>query len=138
MLYFADICAGPGGFSEYLTWRRCNPFPTDRFGPDSLTRNIDGDIMSASETSLVEPAKAPPAQFPRVKGYGLTLKGDCDFKLHEFLAGPVETFYPFYGPTPKSDGDITSWANLASFAKLIHDNTDGAGVHIAMADGVSV
>ena len=24
MLYFADICAGPGGFSEYVLWRRKN------------------------------------------------------------------------------------------------------------------
>nr|CAH8847075.1 unnamed protein product [Trichobilharzia regenti] len=24
ILYFADICAGPGGFSEYILWRRCN------------------------------------------------------------------------------------------------------------------
>ena len=22
LLYFADICAGPGGFSEYVLWRR--------------------------------------------------------------------------------------------------------------------
>lgn len=23
LLYFADICAGPGGFSEYVLWRKC-------------------------------------------------------------------------------------------------------------------
>lgn len=22
ILYFADICAGPGGFSEYVLWRK--------------------------------------------------------------------------------------------------------------------
>jgi len=22
LLYFADICAGPGGFSEYILWRK--------------------------------------------------------------------------------------------------------------------
>ena len=22
LLYFADVCAGPGGFSEYVLWRR--------------------------------------------------------------------------------------------------------------------
>ena len=22
VLYFADICAGPGGFSEYILWRK--------------------------------------------------------------------------------------------------------------------
>jgi len=22
LLYFADVCAGPGGFSEYVLWRK--------------------------------------------------------------------------------------------------------------------
>ncbi len=56
-LYFCDICSGPGGFSEYVLWRKkC-----------------------------------------LAKGFGMTLKGDCDFKLDEFLAGTPECFEPFYG-----------------------------------------
>lgn len=57
LLYFGDICAGPGGFSEYVLWR----------------------------------AKG------ECKGFGLTLKGPCDFKLEDFFAGPVEMFEPHYG-----------------------------------------
>ena len=57
ILYFADVCAGPGGFSEYVLWRK----------------GVD------------------------VKGFGFTLKGDCDFKLSEFFAAPSEFFEPHYG-----------------------------------------
>ena len=56
-MYFGDICAGPGGFSEYVLWR------------------MKGEC----------------------KGFGLTLKGPCDFKLEDFFAGPVEMFEPHYG-----------------------------------------
>lgn len=57
LLYFADICAGPGGFSEYVLWRK-------KWGS---------------------------------KGFGFTLKGQNDFKLEDFFAGPPETFEPHYG-----------------------------------------
>lgn len=57
LLYFADICAGPGGFSEYVLWR----------------------------------SKA------EAKGFGMTLRGSCDFKLEDFFAGPAEMFEPHYG-----------------------------------------
>ncbi len=65
----------------------------------------------------------------------MTLIGDCDFKLNDFVAGPVETFMPFYGVN--NDGDITCWPNLASFANFVHESTKGVGVHVVMADGVS-
>ena len=48
LLYFADVCAGPGGFSEYILWRKKW----------------------------------------RSKGFGFTLRGNNDFKLEDFFAGP--------------------------------------------------
>ena len=57
LLYFADVCAGPGGFSEYVLWR------------------------TKGES----------------KGFGLTLKGNNDFKVEDFFAGPPEMFEPHYG-----------------------------------------
>lgn len=74
--------------------------------------------------------------FPRIRGFGMTLRGPCDFKLNKFVAGPVETFKTYYGPG-KSDGDITEWANLAGFSNLVAHHTQGQGVHVVMADGVS-
>ncbi|VDM17790.1 unnamed protein product [Hydatigera taeniaeformis] len=105
ILHFADICAGPGGFSEYLTWRRGHP------------------LNSTSS----------PHYFPRIRGYGMTLVGPCDFKMDKFIAGPAETFHPFYGSA--KDGDITKWENLASFAQFVAHNTGDKGVHVVMADG---
>ncbi|CAL1265972.1 unnamed protein product [Larinioides sclopetarius] len=93
LLYFADVCAGPGGFSEYVLWRKkweC-------------------------------------------KGFGFTLKGQNDFKLEDFFAGPPETFEPYYGED--GDGDIYSPRNLKSFQKFVRSNTEGKGVHFMMADG---
>lgn len=65
----------------------------------------------------------------------MTLKGECDFKLRKFIAGPMENFRAYYGTA--DDGDITKWCNLASFAKTIISATYGKGVHLVMADGVS-
>lgn len=64
LLYFADVCAGPGGFSEYVLYRKKW----------------------------------------EAKGFGFTLKGENDFKLHDFFAGPSETFSPFYGIN--DDGNV--------------------------------
>ncbi|KAK6182178.1 hypothetical protein SNE40_009918 [Patella caerulea] len=96
ILYFADICAGPGGFSEYVLWRK------------------KGDS----------------------KGFGMTLKGQNDFKLEDFFAGPGEMFEPFYGVGGiDGDGDIFNPDNQDAFTNFVLDNTDGKGVHFVMADG---
>uniref|UniRef100_A0A0X3NXS6 Cap-specific mRNA (nucleoside-2'-O-)-methyltransferase 1 n=1 Tax=Schistocephalus solidus TaxID=70667 RepID=A0A0X3NXS6_SCHSO len=63
----------------------------------------------------------------------MTLVGECDFKLKDFVAGPVEAFWPHYGTC--KNGDITSWTNLNSFANFIRKSTNGAGVSVVMADG---
>ncbi|XP_060554064.1 cap-specific mRNA (nucleoside-2'-O-)-methyltransferase 1-like isoform X2 [Ruditapes philippinarum] len=96
LLYFADICAGPGGFSEYVLWRT----------------NAEA------------------------KGFGMTLKGSCDFKLEDFFAGPPEMFEPHYGVGGiEGDGDIFRPENQQAFIQFVKDNTDNQGVHVVMADG---
>ncbi|KAJ8309113.1 hypothetical protein KUTeg_013987 [Tegillarca granosa] len=96
LLYFADICAGPGGFSEYVLWR----------------------------------SKA------EAKGFGMTLKGQNDFKLEEFLAGPAEMFETHYGVGGiHGDGDIFNSDNQAEFTNFVKQNTESHGVHFVMADG---
>lgn len=93
LLYFADVCAGPGGFSEYVLWRKKW----------------------------------------HAKGFGLTLKGENDFKLSEFHAAPCETFHPYYGP--QNTGDVYDPANQDAFKNLIMTHTHGKGVHFMMSDG---
>lgn len=62
-----------------------------------------------------------------------------DFKLDAFLASPCETFDPHYGVGGYSgDGDITRPDNQLEFINYVKENTEGKGVHFAMADGVSV
>ncbi|XP_067142705.1 cap-specific mRNA (nucleoside-2'-O-)-methyltransferase 1 isoform X1 [Centruroides vittatus] len=96
LLYFADICAGPGGFSEYVLWRKKW----------------------------------------EAKGFGFTLRGQNDFKLEEFFAGPPESFEPHYGVNGlEGDGDIYVSENLREFRRFVLENTDGKGVHFVMADG---
>lgn len=97
-LYFCDVCAGPGGFSEYVLWRK----------------KIN------------------------VKGFGFTLKGDCDFKLNDFLVGAPEFFETHYGVNVlDGDGDVTRTDNIQEFKKFVLSSTNNKGVHFMMADGVS-
>jgi cap1 methyltransferase len=98
-LYFVDICAGPGGFSEYVLWRKKN----------------------------------------KSKGFGMTLRGDNDFRLDDFIAGAPEYFETYYGLNGvEGDGDITNPGNLTEFAKFVLSSTNDQGVHFVMADGVRI
>lgn len=92
LLYFADVCAGPGGFSEYVLWRKKW----------------------------------------HAKGFGFTLRCENDFKLEKFLAGPPETFDPFYGI--KEDGNVYDPENIESLTHYVLKQTD-VGVHFMMSDG---
>ncbi|XP_033932248.1 cap-specific mRNA (nucleoside-2'-O-)-methyltransferase 1 [Pseudochaenichthys georgianus] len=96
LLYFGDVCAGPGGFSEYILWRR-------RW---------------------------------HAKGFGMTLKGPCDFKLEDFFAAPSELFEPYYGEGGvDGDGDITRPENITAFRNFVLESTERRGMHFLMADG---
>uniref|UniRef100_A0A7E5A1U6 Cap-specific mRNA (nucleoside-2'-O-)-methyltransferase 1 n=1 Tax=Panagrellus redivivus TaxID=6233 RepID=A0A7E5A1U6_PANRE len=94
MWYFADVCAGPGGFSEYLLWRKA---------------------------------------YYNCKGFGFTLKGDCDFKLDKFLAASACYFDTYYGP--HDDGDVYNPENLIALEKYVKNGTDHKGVHLVTCDG---
>jgi len=96
LLYFADVCAGPGGFSEYVLWRR------------------------KQET----------------KGFGFTLRGDCDFKLENWHAASSECFEPHYGVGGlEGDGDVYRPDNQQTVTEFIMNNTNNKGLHFVMADG---
>ncbi|ESN99857.1 hypothetical protein HELRODRAFT_192823 [Helobdella robusta] len=96
LLTFADICAGPGGFSEYILWRKKG----------------------------------------MCKGFGFTLKGNNDFKLEDFSAGPPEMFEPHYGVKgADGDGDIFQMDNQKEFEEFVRWRTNGRGVHVVLADG---
>ncbi|KAI6191511.1 Cap-specific mRNA (nucleoside-2'-O-)-methyltransferase 1 [Aphelenchoides bicaudatus] len=94
MFYFADVCAGPGGFSEYMIWRKA---------------------------------------FYNVKGFGFTLRGNDDFKLQNFRAGPAAFFETYYGV--EKNGDVTNPGNLKSLEEYVMKRTNNKGCHLVMCDG---
>lgn len=119
VLYFADICAGPGGFSEYVLWRK--KWHAKGFG------------FTLKGLFLV---------LPPLLSYSLSSSTDpdsgSDFKLDAFMAAPCETFDPHYGVGGyNGDGDITRPENQSEFRNYVMQHTEGKGVHFAMADGVS-
>ena len=58
VLYFADICAGPGGFSEYVLWRKTWHAKGFGFTLKGLP------LLSFSFTSFSLPPSLPPSVFP--------------------------------------------------------------------------
>ena len=113
--YFADICAGPGGFSEYILWKK----GWRRKG------QLNNYQIFLSTILLI------------ISGFGFTLKGKADFNLQKFLAGTPETFDPHYGVNGiNGDGDIFKNENIDAFKNYVNKCTMHNGVHIVMADGV--
>lgn len=89
---FADICAGPGGFTEYIL----------------------------KKTNY------------NVKGFGITLKNENDFKLNKILLNNQNSFTTHYGYN--NTGNIYDPKIIDSFTKLILDETK-IGVDFMMGDG---
>lgn len=118
-LYFADICAGPGGFSEYVLWR------------SSLNKNFAKGLKSfIAYFNLVTYSDFS-------TGFGFTLKCSNDFKLNEFRVGSQEMFEPHYGvDVLNGDGDIYREDNQKEFSEFVFNSSRKRGLHFVMADGV--
>ncbi|KAI9352301.1 FtsJ-like methyltransferase-domain-containing protein [Zopfochytrium polystomum] len=117
-LRFADLCAGPGGFVEYLLWR--------------WATTAAAAASSSSSYSLR----------PAVRGFGMTLRGDQDMACERFHAaarGLLSTAAP---PAPKTtaaaataeftalygadgSGDVTDPANVEHFARAVRAALEG-------------
>lgn len=130
LFYFADVCAGPGGFTEYVLWKKN--------GKPSLPTVVDPD----DETGSIKSAKPPHSWCPySAHGFGMTLTGKDDFKLQNMLAASPEMFETHYGlpyeqnPGCNGDGDVTNPTNIANFTTFVRRATEQHGVHLFMADG---
>lgn len=74
LLYFADVCAGPGGFSEYVLWRKkwhAKGFGMTLKGPNDFKLE---DFYSAS-SELFEPYYGRDTE-EGTRGHGTVLCGD--------------------------------------------------------------
>jgi len=113
VLYFADVAAGPGGFTEYCSWRCWRLY---------------------QEWQTVTPNEPPPNAVKFSRSWGFTLAGNDDFKPQRFNQdAPNNTFDQCYGP--RQDGNLYTEENQRSFEKVINDGTNGLGVALMMGDG---
>lgn len=75
-MYFADICAGPGGFSEYVMWRK-----KWRAKGSQIKLFKTPELLISNHTSAL----------PFI-GFGLTLRdSQLDFKLSVVLCTCVDS-----------------------------------------------
>ncbi|EFA84817.1 D111/G-patch domain-containing protein [Heterostelium album PN500] len=109
--YFADVCAGPGGFTEYTLWRM-------------VGKGIPVENKEQRKRC-------------KTKGWGFTLKGECDWKLDKFTDDSGlkigDNFVVDYGPA--DDGDIQNEQNIRHFTQMVLKGTNQKGVNLFMADG---
>lgn len=147
---FADICGGPGGFSEYLLWRLQQRKRTGN-------KHVD-DSTASSDASKIDGRK--PKKLTHIDGFGITLRdaaNRCDWRLPSDLARVVTsdgtsdtkdsatlaaadvadsesaaTFTVCYGAD--GTGDVYSLANVRRFRDVVHERHP-SGVLLAVADG---
>ena len=67
----------------------------------------------------------------------MTLKNDLDFQLEKFHKDALveEALKVYYGAD--GTGDILNQANIDAFAAMVEQDTEGQGVSLVSADGVS-
>lgn len=115
LLYFADVCAGPGGFSEYVLWRKA-PGETKGFG-FTLKGNNDFKLEDfySTHSEFFEPH------------YGACFHSSSSGSIADLLTGKGGMH---------GDGDVYNPENLMEFQEFVLNSTDQKGVHFVMADGV--
>ncbi len=69
-MLFGDVCAGPGGFSEYILWRK--------------NWHAKGSLMTIQPVLLLPIRNANDGLRVPVSGFGMTIVGDMDFNLAKF------------------------------------------------------
>lgn len=103
LVRFADICAGPGGFSEYmltqLKWRAKVCVSSSK--SNTLQQMVNPTVIDVEILVYFAHKDTHASQ-----GFGFTLVGDLDFKVHKFNKNaPHESFKAYYGED--NTGDIT-------------------------------
>lgn len=78
LLYFADVCAGPGGFSEYVLWRR----------HQQVAAAISRLSSSSSSSSSTSSSKPEPKSEPKPDVYASL--NVCVDRLQRYT--PIEEF----------------------------------------------
>ena len=126
-LYFCDVCAGPGGFSEYVLWRK----KSTAKGFGMTLKEGDNDFrledFVAGSAECFEPFYGTNRLFLKfylIVGSPLVAHSSRRHSLLSIGVNGVD-----------GDGDVTRSENLKEFQKFVVDQTGHRGVHFMMADG---
>jgi 23S rRNA U2552 (ribose-2'-O)-methylase RlmE/FtsJ len=106
---FADLCAGPGGFSEYILWRTSQKNAAHIHGVGFTLKTSGEDHTNFSPHRFMEQAQASER-----------------FSTHFGVPLPKDT---------EGDGDITKLENILSLSTYIDSLTDGSGAGLVTSDG---
>ncbi|KAL2915757.1 hypothetical protein HK105_204703 [Polyrhizophydium stewartii] len=127
---FVDLCAGPGGFTEYLVWRAA----THDAGAATPVVATTPPSSSSSSITATTAAAAAASPWTQVRGWGMTLRGDQDFQTDAMVVPPTgEQLTPVYGAD--GTGDMYNSDNIREMARVVMEATGGVGVHLVVADG---
>lgn len=125
-----DVCGGPGGFTEFVFWKRSGSGDfKERFesvGSGDTKRNV-GDV-AANLNSKGNTSN----NIKETKGWGITLKGDMAFKLTDMIVPPGDRFKTIYGVD--DTGDVYSLANINAFCNTVRREAKD-GVELTVCDG---
>ena len=142
LLAFADVAAGPGGFSEYLLWRR----GASALGLGFTLRGTHDFTLHKfhykSLPELFHPCAAPAAlrhlrrlcrlcRLRRIRSHRRHLRHLR--RLLGFLHDCPCRWRRYYGPN--DDGDLYTSSNLRALQALTDRQTDGQRLHVVMGDG---
>ncbi|KAL6049228.1 Cap-specific mRNA (nucleoside-2'-O-)-methyltransferase 1 [Balamuthia mandrillaris] len=121
--YFGDVCGGPGGFAEYILWRKKRQQQEREGEGEGRREHRSGGGKEEEEGEAV--------------GWGFTLKtddSDCEWHLDKFHPdADVRCFTVNYGAD--GTGNIYSNENIREFWKVIALGTNERGVDLVTADG---
>jgi len=110
-LYFADVCAGPGGFSEYVMWRAWQ-----------LSEQVAGQNSKH--------------HLRHAECFGFTLAGKDSFNLAKFNdLAPNNTFWDLSETAGDGSGSVYVEPNLRAVEQAVLLRTNNQRVSLYMADG---
>ncbi|KAL6060970.1 Cap-specific mRNA (nucleoside-2'-O-)-methyltransferase 1 [Balamuthia mandrillaris] len=121
--YFGDVCGGPGGFAEYILWRKKRQQREREGEGEGRREHGSGGSKEEEEGEAV--------------GWGFTLKtddSDCEWHLDKFHPdADIRCFTVNYGAD--GTGNIYSNENIREFWQVIALGTNERGVDLVTADG---
>ncbi|KAL0233882.1 hypothetical protein PCE1_002387 [Barthelona sp. PCE] len=131
-LVFNDLCGGPGGFSEYLMWRRIQP---SQKHPTPVNMGQNANVKPFLGFGITLRDVEPKSQWSKFHAFTI-LPAECA-PLWQVDYGQPQQMMGTANMTQSGTGDITDMENIAHLALDIYEKTQDGMCHIVVADGGS-